>query len=518
MLMMNRIRPRLTGFPMSQRRRAARSAGRGAAGAVLGIGLILFGGAAAHADDRLSEVPPVPLEALRQAESLSTAFKYVARTVSPAVVHITAIQRRAAAESSDGQDSVEEELFRRFFGTPPGSSPQRPRERRGSGSGVIVGEEGFIVTNNHVVAGADELRVQLGDGREFPATVVGTDPETDLAVLRIEAPSLTVARLGDSEVLEAGDWVIAIGNPFGLSHTVTSGIVSAIGRADMGLTTFENFIQTDAAINPGNSGGPLLNLRGEVVGINTAITTRTGGNQGIGFAVPSSTVSRVMDGLLRDGRVERGWLGIVMQPIDRRVARSLNIDPATGGVLIAEVVEGGPAAESGLRPMDLIVSIDGQVVRTQRDLLNRVGDRFPGEIVEIGVRRRDDAQTLQVRLGMRPSFEELASGGGRTPELPLQPRTLLGMNVQPITPAIRERMRLEAESGLVVTAIDEGSEAASAGIMRGDVILNIGEEPAASVQQLRDAIDSMDSERGLLLRVQRGSTARILVLGVPDPT
>ncbi|MBX3375069.1 MAG: Do family serine endopeptidase [Phycisphaeraceae bacterium] len=493
----------------SRGRSGGRGACRRALPALLLLGLVIgIHGAPALAVQDGADEEPLSAEVLRAAESLSAAFRSVARRVSPAVVFISTVERSAAGDRRGGIGPMDpdEEFFRRFFGGP---APGGPRERRSSGSGVIVGNDGTIVTNNHVVAGANEISVRLTDGREYPGTVIGTDPETDLAVLRIDATDLAFAPLGDSRALEAGDWVVAIGNPFGLSHTVTSGIVSAIGRADIGLTTFENFIQTDAAINPGNSGGPLVNLRGEVIGINTAITTRGGGNVGIGFAVPSEIVERVLDGIVREGRVDRGWLGIVMQPLTPDIAHGLGVDPPDG-VLVVDLVTDGPAARAGLRTMDVILAVDGRPVRSQRDLLNAIADRLPGSTVRLDYIREGRRSGATVMLGTRPAPTVLS----RTPveRNGTAGRIDLGLTVQSITPDLQRRYRLESTEGVVIVEIATGSAAERAGLRPGDVILQAGSAAITSVGDLQEAIRTMTRDRGLVLRVQRGAETRAVVV------
>ncbi len=320
-----------------------------------------------------------------QASSLSHA----AKVASPAVVSIS------TSKAPQRPPHVDDPWFRFFFGDSFERQPQT-----GLGSGVIVSPEGYILTNNHVVEEADEIEVQLSDGRQALARVIGTDPETDLAVLKIELTQLPVILLGDSDGLEVGDVVLAIGNPFGVGQTVTSGIVSALGRTQLGINTFENFIQTDAAINPGNSGGALVDVNGHLMGINTAIYSRSGGSMGIGFAIPTSTTRYVLEAIVRDGSVTRGWLGVEPQQLNPELAQHFGSQRAEG-VIITGVLQNGPAAAAGLRPGDVITQVNGQAIRDVAGLLAAVAALKPGEPAEVVVERRDGRQTLRVVPGRR---------------------------------------------------------------------------------------------------------------------
>ena len=327
----------------------------------------------------LQEAPPLPMGAVMPG-SLSPA----ARRAAPAVVSIATTQ--AAAKNPQSNDP----WFRFFYGDRDDESPQA-----GLGSGVIVSPEGYILTNNHVVDGADEIEVTLSDSRRARATVIGTDPETDLAILRIQLDRLPVITLGNSDAAQVGDKVLAIGNPFGVGQTVTSGIVSALGRNQLGINTFENFIQTDAAINPGNSGGALVDVNGSLLGINTAIYSRSGGNMGIGFAIPVSTARHVLEGILRDGQVTRGWVGVEPNELTPELAETFGLKD-TEGVIITGVLQNAPAAKAGLRPGDVLVRVAGEPVRHVGELLTRIAALTPGVPAKIDVMRRNQALTLEV--------------------------------------------------------------------------------------------------------------------------
>jgi Do/DeqQ family serine protease len=314
-----------------------------------------------------------------------------AKVASPAVVSIATTQAKAA-KSNDPNDL----WFRFFYGEREDDTPQQ-----GLGSGVIVSPEGYILTNNHVIEGAEEIEVTLSDSRRAIAQVIGTDPDTDLAILRINLDRLPVITLGNSDAAQVGDRVLAIGNPFGVGQTVTSGIVSALGRNQLGINTFENFIQTDAAINPGNSGGALVDVNGSLLGINTAIYSRSGGNMGIGFAIPVSTARQVLEGIVRDGQVVRGWVGIEPMALTPELAETFGLK-ATEGVLVTGVLQNGPAAKAGLRPGDLLLKVAGRPVTTVGEVLTQVAALTPGQRATFEVSRRNESLSLQVTPAQRP--------------------------------------------------------------------------------------------------------------------
>ncbi len=323
-----------------------------------------------------------------------TSYAAAARRASPAVVSITA-SRGASAQRPGGDDPT----FRFFFGD---RGRQMPQERQvGLGSGVIVSSDGYLLTNNHVIEGADDVEVMLGDGRSARAKTVGADPESDVAVLKIDLDKLPVIAFGDVDHVQVGDVVLAIGNPFGVGQTVTSGIVSALGRNSLGINIFENFIQTDAAINPGNSGGALVDVAGNLLGINTAIYSRSGGSLGIGFAIPVSTARQVMESLIKDGRVVRGWIGVEPRDLTPEIAKTLDLS-VKQGVLITGVVQSGPASEGGLRPGDVVLKIAGSPVANTPQLLNAVAALKPREAATITVQRGANAVDIPVTIGQRP--------------------------------------------------------------------------------------------------------------------
>jgi len=323
---------------------------------------------------------------------VSGSYSVAAQTAAPAVVSIS------TSKAPPSNPHLQDPWFRFFFGDPD----NQPSPQSGLGSGVIVSPEGYVLTNNHVVDGADEIDIQLRDGRRAKAQTVGTDPDTDLAILKVELPDLPVIVLGDSEQLRVGDVVLAIGNPFGVGQTVTSGIVSALGRTELGINTFENFIQTDAAINPGNSGGALVDLNGHLMGVNTAIYSRSGGSMGIGFAIPTSTARNVMESIVRDGAVTRGWIGVEPQTLTPELAEHFDVS-AQNGVIITGVLQNGPAASAGLRPGDVVLAVAGHPVRDVAGLLAAVAALKPGVPTTLKVERGQDRSEVTVVPGRRPA-------------------------------------------------------------------------------------------------------------------
>ena len=341
-----------------------------------------------------SALPVLPVLPVTLGSGPVTSYSSAARRASPAVVSITASKAPTRGPANPhGDDPV----FQYFFG----DRKRQSEPQVGLGSGVIVSSDGYLLTNNHVIEGADDVEVMLADGRQARAKLVGTDPESDVAVLKIELDRLPAIAFGDADNLQVGDVVLAIGNPFGVGQTVTSGIVSALGRNQLGINTFENFIQTDAAINPGNSGGALVDTNGNLLGINTAIYSRSGGSLGIGFAIPVSTARQVLEGLIKDGRVTRGWIGVEPRDLTPEIAQTLNL-PIKQGVLITGVVQSGPAAAGGLRPGDVVVKIAGKPVLNTPQLLNAVAALKPKEVAVIGVQRGETALDVDVTVVQRP--------------------------------------------------------------------------------------------------------------------
>lgn len=432
---------------------------------------------------------------------LSRVFINVAKQVKPAVVSIDVVEKaRRVSRLPEG--------FPQIPGMPEfGNQP--PRRPRGTGSGVIISPDGYILTNNHVVGEAVEINVKLADGREVKARRVGTDPETDLAVIKVDLQGLPFAKLGDSERVEQGEWVIALGSPFGLSQTMTAGIVSATGRDLPGAGQFTNFIQTDASINPGNSGGPLVNMDGEVIGINTMIFSRTGGNEGIGFAIPSNLSSKVYAQLVKSGRVTRGYLGLYPRDLDPALARTVGYN-GEGGALVQDVSgRDTPAAKAGLKSGDVITEVDGKAVKTARHLTEVVADLPVGKPVQVKFVRDGRVQTTTVTLGERPRPNETSPENDGTPE---QDMGKLGISVQTVTPEMASELKLKIGTGAIVQSVQPSSPAAEAGIRTGDVIHKINRVEVTSAQSLTRALEQIKGEKQIVLQIESREQLRFVTV------
>ena len=449
---------------------------------------------------------------------LSNAFRSVAETLRPSVVQIISIDHPpfAGGEGRGARPNRNQipEQFRDLLPENPRNGPdanQRQPDRMGQGTGVIATADGLVITNNHVIAGADEVKILLHDGRETTATVIGADPATDLAVLRIDASDLVAAKFGDSDESQVGDWVIALGSPFGLSQTVTAGIVSALGREGMGLATFENYIQTDAAINPGNSGGPLANIYGEVIGINTAISSATGGNDGIGFAIPSRMVQRIVNDLATDGTVERGWLGVNIQPLDEELAASFGHDTRSG-VLVAGVLDGTPAASAGLEPGDIVLNINGRRTDTPAGLARRIADFTPDTAVSLEFLRNGERLTRTAVLGVRPGSESTTE----VEEAPEPETPSLGLELAPLDETMRREAGLASETGLFVKGVLADGPAAAAGIEPGDAIIRINGLEPTSIGDFQGVLDGLEPDQTIRLLIERRGMTRFILVETGD--
>lgn len=430
---------------------------------------------------------------------VSDGLADIAGAVIPSVVNIST--SKTIKEDSSQNPLYSDPFFRRFFGVPDGG-PHREFRQRSLGSGVIVSPDGYVITNNHVVDGADEITVVLSDKREYKGKVVGSDPRSDVAVVKIDAKGLPSVAWADSDRLRPGEMVMAVGSPFGLARTVTVGIVSAIGRANIGITDYEDFIQTDAAINPGNSGGALVNMKGELVGINTAIFSQSGGYQGIGFAVPSNMVRQVMDSLIRTGKVVRGWLGVSVQDLTPELAKQFNVEGVTGA-LVAEVIKGGPAEKAGIKQGDVILELDGKPVTDSGHLRNVVASEPVGKKLSVVVMRDKKKLDLYAVIGELPKDMVGAEKG----EQPSTESVLSSVSVQPLTPELKDRLGLGTDAaGVVVAGVTTGSIAEDAGLTRGDVIVSINREAVGDVSGYnRLAAKIKKTEPVLLLINRKGS-------------
>ncbi len=438
------------------------------------------------------------------------AFAKVVQKARPAVVFIK-VEKTIESRGNQGPfnfmepfDFFNDPFFERFFG-PRYHRPQPKRKfkQRGQGSGFIVDKRGYILTNNHVVGDADLIEVKLFDGREFKAKVVGTDPQSDVAVIKIDADGdLPVLPLGDSDKAEVGEWVIAVGNPFGLSETVTVGVVSAKGRNRIGINDYEDFIQTDAAINPGNSGGPLINIRGEAIGMNTAIFSRSGGYMGIGFAIPINMAKAVMKQLIEKGKVVRGWLGVVIQEIDEDLAKSFGLKKPEG-VLVAEVSEDSPAKRGGLKQGDIILQLNGQKVKDAGELRNKIALTPPGTKVRLLVLRDGEKKLLVVKIGEKPGETTIA--GVRKGIL-----KKLGLSLQDLTPELAEQFGYKEGQGVLVSEVEPGSPAESVGIRAGYLIEEVNRIRVKTVAQCMNALSK--SKHRVLLRLTDGQITRYVVI------
>ncbi len=454
-------------------------------------------------------ITPVVAADQRSLQEFSETFATIAERVKPSVVRITSKRVTRQAQAQRFWSPFEE-----FFGGGPPRNAQ-PRPVQGLGSGVIVSEDGYILTNNHVVEDAERLTVQLSDEREAEAEIIGLDPRTDLAVIKVDFDDLPVLAFGDSDKLRVGEWVLAVGNPFGLNHTVTAGIVSAKGRSrvlPVRNSTYENFIQTDAAINPGNSGGALVDLDGNLMGINTAISTRTGGYQGVGFAVPANMARKIMTRLVEDGRVSRGYLGVQIRDLDEDLAASMGLEDKAGA-LISVIMDDGPAIESDLQVEDVVVSLNGADVENTDDLRNRIADIAPGTEVELEVIRDGAPQTVMIELGELPDGDPTRTAS-REDSRERSPASNIGIDVMDIA---REWTRFyDTGSGVVIAQVRSGSVAEDKGLRRGDLIREVNGDPVSSVQEFVAIVRQFEAGQAIRFRIQRGNAQFLVGLRVPE--
>jgi serine protease Do len=443
-------------------------------------------------------------------EKISQSFREIAKKAVPAVVSVKVeygANTPMPGEQEDLSDLLQEDFFRRFFGDPRhspfGGKKQEPTPRFGQGSGFIVSKDGVIITNNHVIQDTNKIIVQLNDGREFDAKVLGADPQSDVAVIKIESNDLPFLTLGDSSKLEMGDLVFAIGNPLSLQSSMTQGIVSATGRANLDIASFEDFIQTDAAINRGNSGGPLVNYRAEVIGINTAIASNTGGYMGIGFAIPSNMAKEIMRQIVETGHVVRGFLGVSLQPITSDLAQAFGLNRVEGA-LVADVSPDSPASYAGLERGDIIVGFNGKRIESITAFRNQVALMAPGTEVRLEIKRGNEMKSLSLMLGTHPENDD--KKGGETAS------TTLGISVETLTPELAKTFAIQDEEGVVVTKVDPRGQAATLGIKRGALIMAVNQKKVTTPEGFRQAIAKKDERGGVLLLIKQEGAVRYIYI------
>jgi serine protease Do len=469
----------------------------------------------APAEKQSVSPPAVDQRSQQLITELSKAFEQAAAKVSPSVVPIYAEQVvKAPGMAGLPDDALRQffgdDFFRRFFG----QAPEQKQIQRSLGSGVIVSKDGYILTNNHVVAGAQKLTVFISDKRSYPAKVVGTDPQSDVAVVRIDVGDLPAATLGSSAGVSVGQWVIAVGNPFALLHTVTHGIISAKGRSSVENTAYQDFLQTDAAINPGNSGGALADLNGNVIGINTALATPTGGNVGLGFAIPIDMAKAVMEQLIAKGKVSRGYLGLTPQDIDEDLAKALKLS-GTSGVLISEVVPGSPAEQGGIKSGDVVVAFNGKKVEDSTQFRQLVAQAAPGSTATISVLRDGQKMDLRVTLAERPA-ETQAKAAPQKEQSEPKPSSRLGLTVQTLTPDIAQQLGFKrTETGVVISEVTPASAADEAGLQAGDVIKEISRVRVQTAEEFEREIRRSKSGDSVALLIKRGAVTFFIAVTIP---
>lgn len=466
------------------------------AGALVGLGygmspVIKSHEAQANPSNSDSTIPMIPAN-----------FSNLAESVRAGVVNIQVT--KTVKNVGFGLPSMPGNPFEDFFGPFSKRNPHQ-RHEQGVGSGFVISADGYILTNNHVVENADQITVKMADGKEYKGKVVGRDPKTDLALTKIDGASdLEALKLGDSDKLRVGNWVVAIGSPFGLDQTVTAGIVSAKGRA-IGSGPYDDYIQTDASINPGNSGGPLLNTSGEVVGINTAIYSQNGGNVGIGFAIPINMVKEIATQLKEKGHVTRGWLGTVVQKITPELAKSFGLKEESGA-LVSQVAKGGPADKAGIETGDVIVEFDGKKIADSSDLARTVAATPAGKVVTVKFMRKGDVLDRQVTIEQLAQKEAVAD---------VSPHRPLGMTLQSLTPEIARGLGVQSDEGVAITSVVPGSPAEAAGLRTGDVILQVNRETVKDLENAKEMIEKAKDQETILLLVERGENTLFAAITVP---
>jgi serine protease Do len=494
---------------------------------VLALGTVLLGagtlrrGLRGQPPEAKAQTLPSPPAAVKVLTDLEEAFSHIAQTVRPAVVSVIAETKFNAPAMQGSDPFFDDPFFRHFFGEPFRPFRRGPQtfRQRGAGSGVIVDAQGHILTNNHVIEGADKVTVTLSDAQrtEWKATIVGTDPRTDLAVLKVNASKpLPAATLGDSSKVKVGQWAIAIGNQLGeFDATMTVGVVSATGRRlrDLGNadSDYRDLIQTDAAINRGNSGGPLVNVRGEVIGINTAIASPTGGSVGIGFAIPINTAKQVMESLIAHGKVERGYLGVYIQTLDEALKKFYGVE---GGALVQRVEPHGPAEKAGVRPEDVIVSVNDKKVADADEARNVISSLPPNSTVRLGIVRDKKPMTLTVQLGSLPSSSRRSAQGARSE--PTEHKRL-GITAAPLDEETRQRLRLDRTiGGVLITDVASDSPAERAGLQPGDIILRVDRTPVSNPDDLTRALGDLEKRDSVVLKIRRGGEEQVVAVKLKE--
>jgi serine protease Do len=471
-------------------------------GLVLGLSLffLLFGLIFCMGKDKADSLPKN--DKLTTVRSIGQAFVEVVKKAQPSVVNVTTEKTITVKPwEKYGEDffkgSPFEDFFKGFGFSPREKGKEYRHKQRSGGSGVIVDKEGYILTNNHVVEGADKVKIRLNDGREFTAIIKGQDSRTDLAVLHIKAKDLPVATLGDSDKLEVGEWAIAIGSPFGLEHTVTVGVISAKGRTGLGTGTYEDFIQTDASINPGNSGGPLINIDGEVVGINAMIIQP---GTGIGFAIPINMAKQILNDLIKQGKVVRPWLGISVQDLTPEMAEQFQVKEKEG-VIVAQIHQGTGAEKAGLASGDIMKSVDDKAIKNTNELIKEIQKKKVGQKVKLNVVRDGKPMTIEVTLTAMPDKPEALKEK--------EGEEKLGARVQELTPQLSARYRISSEikRGVIVISVEEGSPADELGLQEGDVVLEINRKKIETTKDFERAIKDVNLDKGIVFRLhRRGNT------------
>ena len=454
-------------------------------------------------------VPSLSADA-RSLQEFSETFATIAEKAKPSVVLI-----RSKKSVKVSRQNSRNPFFDDFFGPATPQQPQEPRTEQGLGSGVIMSKDGYILTNNHVIDGADDITVSLPDKRELKAELIGTDPRTDIAVIKVKETDLPVLSFGDSDQLRVGEWVMAVGNPFGFEHTVTAGIVSAKGRGGVlengGRYFYQDFIQTDAAINPGNSGGALVDLDGNLMGINTAIFSRGGGFQGIGFAIPSNMARDIMTRLIKDGKITRGYLGVFIQSIDEDLAASMGLKERKGAI-VTEISKDGPAANSNLKVGDIVTTLNGQPIDDSDALRNLIATFPPGTAVRMDVLRDGKPSKVTVTLGELPENPDQVAS---TETEHKNAASRLGIDVQDLTPDIARRFQYDADSGVIIAKVEAGSVAEDKGLQRGDLVREVNGKPVTNVREFVAIVRGFTGGQAVRFLIQRGNGQFLIGIRIP---